>query len=217
MSTPDLSWMQEPAVVKFDDNLLLPADKAVGHHALEADKIFEHLEYLPARPRDGGRYLFVGLAYPIIRIPCSLFEIYHSEVGINPQPYCSITKRPLLEIAGAQFHRNAESHRLIWLSDAVLGKKCIEFLISYVFVDHVTKKTWGLWPVDLTVAYPDDSPVNRPIPCTYLMPYNETGGFICTAVPGLMLQTPEFSWREGSIHSGVTELQAQRKVLWPSS
>jgi len=220
MSDHDLSWMSKPAV--FDEvvnaaGLSLPANTPIGHRAVVVDKVFEDIEYLPARPHLSGLYVCADLLYPAMQLSFSVFEFYHSQTGVNLRPKLYITKTPVVGVVGTAFDQSKNAHRLIWISDDAEAMKFVDFITSYIFLRSAKREAMSSMSSVLPVQYPINDGVDRRISCVYLVPFSTKGGYIHDQLASSLSPYPLFAWQTKEFNEAARALGVQAEAAWRSS
>lgn len=219
MPNRDLSWMQAAPSLSVTNAEVLkqPANSPFGHRAVEVDKVYEDIDYLPSRPHLGGMYVFADLVYPALQIGFSLFELYHAEIGKNLKPKLYVTKQPVVGVAGTNFAASKNAHRLIWISDDVEAMHFIDFITSYVFTRREKREARGVRASALDVRYPSDDATERRVGCLYLIPFSTRGGYTHDEAASALSPYPVFCWRSREAHAESQALALQAEALWQSS
>jgi hypothetical protein len=220
MSNHDLSWMNKPAV--FDEvvnaaGLSLPANTPIGHRAVVVDKIFEDIEYLPAHPHLSGLYICADLLYPAMRLGFSVFELYHSQTGVNLRPKLYVTKTPVVGVVGTEFEKSKNAHRILWVSDDAEAMRFIDFITSYIFLRSEKREAMSSGSSVLPVQYPIGDGVDRRVSCVYLVPFSTNGGYIHDQMASTLSPYPLFVWQAKEFNDAAKALSVQAEAAWRSS
>jgi hypothetical protein len=119
----------------------------LGHSTVEAAKRFED-QHRPVRELDPGlAWIHLGLAYVMIRIDRSLFEVFNAaaEAGRHINPVNVETPGPVAHVNGAEYHRNPWSRILQGVPKDRI-REFVDFAASYRFVrrlpDGTEKSYW---------------------------------------------------------------------------
>lgn len=162
-----------------------------------------HTEEIAPSPKylDRDRTWFVpALAYCMMRMDRSLFELYSWAIDKDIDVISHRTDRPITEFRGVDVSKNAWFHTIQGIDSSLAGA-FIEYIKTYKFNDKINSVEWCLHAVPLRIADPfSDGDIKSGIDAIVFLPEcMTTKRKVCiTREAGLQLMTPELGIVEES-------------------
>ncbi len=170
-----------------------PVGVPVHHTKIEAAKRYETVEPATSLSEEFS-WFFLGLAYCVIKIDRSLFEVYQSAGGISVPIKSHRADHPIASVQGAdEFDRNPWSGTIQGISH-FHARPFMDFISSYEFARKDTGDNWRCTFQQVRITDPLVTGEKRPVDCWFALPVNLTKKRYVRLnnTPGIFLSKPIF-------------------------